>query len=418
MISLLATAGHVWYWYWPRLHPAAPDPESSLAGWLSDVRFPLAIWIPFPHQNLAMLEAAAGLDRPTLAAAGRLAGVEEPALPTFGALRVPPARALVLLSDEEGEHFAIGAEVYPIFAWFSRLAGWAAGNPWLGGGEVMVDGRLLVVRWYGTLWSVAAPSLPNSEGDTALPQEPALALIQTRRALELVPAGRLHLTYREDRGSLHLCSAGRVDWPSAPPLEGVNAYLVAYADRKVSARLWADEPVVDFGRAPRQALIFFSHPDAGSTDLPRAAIVADADQRWDLPAEGLLELTGHEPKAASHGPWRISAFEEESLTATARLLPDIEAFSSDQDRPAIEFGLWLELAAAASEVERLGRMIERAPLLPRRKVERWRDIQVLLRALADRFDRISLVILAEPSFCLEIIGNHDSNADTAIVDTR
>ncbi len=117
------TAGHIFYWYVPRLRPGLPHPGRLPARLLASEEFPVAVWIPFPHQNLGVLERAVAdvsgdVDLPP--ALARLAGLPEPSLPSFGPLRVPPATEIAFASDDDGRHLVLVADVYPAVAVLAR----------------------------------------------------------------------------------------------------------------------------------------------------------------------------------------------------------------------------------------------------------------------------------------------------------
>src|SRR6185436_16356134 len=129
MAVLLAVgaAAHVRYWYLPRERSASPAAGSAAAAW-SGAPLPLRVWIPYPHQNLAVLRRAAPAGLGSLL---RLFGVKIPQLPRFGPFDVPPSSAIAVASDSRGEHFIALAEVYPAVALVARAAGRVAANPWL-----------------------------------------------------------------------------------------------------------------------------------------------------------------------------------------------------------------------------------------------------------------------------------------------
>ena len=89
--SLLAIAGHVAWSYLPRARPVTPRDGSPVAALLASQDFPAAVWVPYPHQNLAHLRQVAGAGPASLRAVARLAGLPAPALPTFGPLALPPS---------------------------------------------------------------------------------------------------------------------------------------------------------------------------------------------------------------------------------------------------------------------------------------------------------------------------------------
>jgi hypothetical protein len=399
-LLLLALAGHIHWWYWPRVHAAVPDPASPLGHWLlagGDLAAsrPMAVWLPYPHQNLAVLHRRAGLEAKALAAAGRLAGLPEPRLPSFGSMALPPSSALAIVSDVEGDRFALAAEVYPLFALFSKIAGRVAGNTYLGGGELVVDGRRLVVAWHGSLWTVSSPE-PLDPGWLTPPAEPpaslddlgpSLLVLRVDRPLEVAPAGIYSLHFDPAARDFELRSREPLAPALAarnPDLHSQHAYLLAYAGAVKAAETG-------------QGLAFFSHDDPGSKDFPRVAIFAEGgERRWELPAEGLLEFTGRKPLELDEEGWQIVTFEEESLRGGRTMLAEIHGMAKPSPAGHLVLGLWLDLAPAAAEVSRIGRMLDQAPWVPHRKAQRWRDIERVLGAFAGRFERLSLVVANQP----------------------
>lgn len=391
-IGLLAVAGHVYWWYWPRVHAAIPDPEAPFTAWLRNEEFPLSVWIPYPHQNLAALRKLGGLGPDELRSLGRLAGLPEPRFPSFGSLSLPPSSALAAMSDEDGQTFAVAADVYPLFALFSRLAGKVAGNAWLGGGEVVVEGRRMIVRWDGSIWMVSSPieiPLKNGEKSTVPPEpRPILLLARIRHELDLVPPGLYRLTLDPDAATFELRS--QIDLPTQlstqrPELGGAAAYLMAFAGTRAGLGM------------PRQALVFFQHPDYSSQDFPPAAIFCPlGEDRWELPGEDLLELTGQKASLEELDGWQIAAFEPSALAGGRLLVPAVRDLAESERVSHLVFGSWLDLEPAAVEVQRLGRMLDQAPLVSRRKVQRWHDLERVLSGSARRFRSLSLVVADDP----------------------
>lgn len=192
LLVLALLVAHVVYWYVPRERAAAPrwepaggslpaaggngdatEPLQLLAGGAYDV----CLWLPYPHQNLGALAAAAGDLQDVIGAGARLtadvAGVaggtaagaadagrktpprrsQEPEeLPTFGPFEVPPASELVACSDLAGGRLRVVARIYPALAVVAKLAGRLAGNPWLAGGTA----GSTRIAWSGRVWSAAA----------------------------------------------------------------------------------------------------------------------------------------------------------------------------------------------------------------------------------------------------------------------
>jgi hypothetical protein len=199
----LATAGaaHVLYWYAPRERPAAPAPGDLPARLLAAGPLPIRLWVPYPHQNLAVLDRAAADPRSTIAALVTVAGVRRARLPRFGPFRVPPSREICIASDTRGRRVVAVARVYPGLAALARLAGRMAGNPWLAGGEVELDGRPARTGWAGRgLWWVSnEPGFDPARLAPAhgLPSQPALAIVRLDAAVSLLPSGWFRLERRD-----------------------------------------------------------------------------------------------------------------------------------------------------------------------------------------------------------------------------
>ncbi len=200
LAALAAAAAHLAYWYAPRERPGTPQSADLPARLLAAGPLPIRLWIPYPHQNLAALDRAASDGGSTVAALLAAAGVRRAAMPRFGPFRVPPARELCVASDERGRSVIAVARVYPGLAAVARLAGRLAGNPWLAGGEVELDGRPARVGWAGRgVWW-----LSNERGfdparldrPTGLPTEPALAIVRLDSGDWILPVGWYRLARR------------------------------------------------------------------------------------------------------------------------------------------------------------------------------------------------------------------------------
>jgi len=392
LLLIAAAAGHVVYHYLPRERPGLPSPSSPAGRLLTSDRYPIALWIPHPHQNLSVLRSLVGTDGDGVAAVARLAGLPSPRVPGFGPLAVPPSSALAVASDETGERYAVAAEVYPAFAAFARLAGRLAENPWLEGGEIYRDGRRSEVAWRGDLWTVASPELPALEPSPESPAdggEPALALIEVRQAVHPLPSGRYRLVRRGE--ALELLAGDPADRSAFGGLElgELGVFLFAVAG-----------PVEPLGE-PTRALVGFTAAGDGSTDLPRLAALGEPGaERWELPGESVLELAGRRPHRAAAAGWSITALDAASLEGAVRLAPRLEPVRRDADGGGdggrLVWGLWLDLDAGLREVARIVRILEAVPLVPRRQLERWRDVETVLGPLAERHTRLTVTVAEEP----------------------
>ena len=207
---LAAATAHIAYWYAPRERPGRPDPSDLPARLLAAGPLPIRLWIPYPHQNLAALERAASDAGSTIAVLVAVAGVQRADLPRFGPFRVPPSRELCVASDARGREVIAVARVYPGLAALARLAGRLAGNPWLAGGEVEMNGRPARVGWAGggIWWVASTPGFdPAALGDPrGLPDEPALAIVRLESSVSLFPEGWYRLERRD--GDLRVLGDG------------------------------------------------------------------------------------------------------------------------------------------------------------------------------------------------------------------
>ncbi len=390
LIMVAALAGHLWYHYLPRARPDVPRPDSRVAALLDAAELPAAVWVPYPHQNLVHLREAVGTDPATIRATARLAGLPAPALPTFGPLALPPSSEIAAASDEAGENFIVVAQVYPAIAAFAKLAGRLAGNPWLHGGQIVVEGRPAEVSWQGNRWTVASSSLAaaatasSPEPSGTAPVAPGLAWIRVRQAVDPLPAGFYRLW--ESGGDLGITTSAEAS-PRAPSgelagrLDTLGLFLLVYSGR---------QPALG---EPAQALAFFDQEAAKAKEMPRvAALHEPGSERWDLPGEGLLEIAQQRPRTATAGAWSIAAFDSASLDGARRVAPELDAVAGGR----LRWGLWLDFRGGLAEVERIARRLEELPFAPRRHVERWSDVRQVLLPLAARYSDLTATVTSDP----------------------
>lgn len=397
--GLALAAGHVAYWYLPRLHPGQPRPGLLPAQLLASDAYSFAVWMPYPHQNLGVLTraATAGGERSEAEELGhalaRLAGLPRPSLPRFGAFEVPPATEIAFAGDDRGEHFALFAEVYPAVAAFAKLAGRLAGNPWLEGGVLEVEGRRVEVTWHGRVWTVTSPGFPSLDADAATATPPGLAIVEVRRAVPPLPAGRFVLT-RQGR-DLALTSAGAGDGPR--DLEELDpAALGLFLLVATGPSATPDEPT--------QAMAFFptaaraKSPDRSTSyELPgMASIWETGGRRWELPGEGLLEVTGHRVRQREVGRFSVASLDGRSLRRVEELMPRLAPIAQPRTRDQLAWGLWLDLEGGLGEVKRLADALAEIPIAPRRHRQRWHDAAVVLAPAARSFSRLTVVVTDEP----------------------
>lgn len=390
-------AGHVAYWYLPRVHAARPRAGILPAALLASDEFPYAVWVPYPHQNLgALADAAAAAGAAPSAddltrALSRLAGLPEASLPRFGSLEIPPAGEIALAIGEDGERFALVAEVYPAVAAFAKLAGRLTGNRWLRGGELTVDGRRVEVAWHGRVWTVTSPGFPalDAAGARPAPGTPCLAIVEVRRAVPPLPAGRLVL--RREGRDLVMASEGAGD--GRPDLEGFDP-----------AALGMFMVVATGPGETTQAMTFFPfdgrRPGAGrgtAYELPgMASIYESSGRRWTLPGESLLELTGRRVRRKELGHFSVAALDGRSFRRAQELIPRLAPLARPRPRGQLVWGLWLDLGSGLDEVTRLADALREIPIASRRHRQRWHDAAVVLTPAARSFTRLTIVVTDEP----------------------
>lgn len=378
-VVVLAAFGHVYYHYFPRARAAAPG-DSPVAALLADADFPAAVWVPYPHQNLARLRELAGTEPATLRALARLAGLPSPSLPGFGPLALPPSSEIAVASDETGERFVVFAQVYPAFAAFAKLAGRLANNPWLRGGEIVVDGRTAEVSWSGSTWRVISSQLSPEVVQRVPPAVDSgadaggLAWIRIWQSVEPLPAGLYRL--RQDDGGLLITSRQDGEPETAlgsslaAELGGEGLFLLIYT---------SGNPALD---ESARSLAFFDQQQDKQLELPRIASFHEpGSARWSLPGESLLELAGREPRATTEGTWAIAALDSTSLEEARGVTPALDGLRTG----GLAWGLWFDLDGGLAEVRRIARLLGEVPIVPRRQVERWTDAELVLEPLAARY---------------------------------
>ncbi|HEV7519108.1 MAG TPA: hypothetical protein VGR07_22690 [Thermoanaerobaculia bacterium] len=399
LVLLLALAGHIWFWYLPRLRSAVPDPEDLPGRLLASGAYDSCFWIPYPHQNLAAF--AKNLPDPAAfaGAAARLADVEAPELPGFGPFAVPPADEVTACSERGGQGFRVAARVYPVLSWIAKAAGRLAGNPWLAGGTVEQERRTVRVAWEGNLWTVESGA-PRTLAEVrpalspiapSAPVAPALAAVALQTPVSVFPAGIYRLRQ----------SAG-------------GAILALDGSPEVASDLPEPRPILLAASAPGDktpaALALFDNVVAGSLQLPGAAAFypPGGRQRWSLPAQSLMDLvTGRLPRGNAAG-WAIVALDTASLEQAAALAPGLAHLVSPEaaagSSPALRLGLWIDPPRALAIVSRLEKALEAVPFLDPQQVRRWRDAETVLTPLA-RCGRAALAAAGPPdAFTLRLSG--------------
>ncbi|HEX9940925.1 MAG TPA: hypothetical protein VGG03_02815 [Thermoanaerobaculia bacterium] len=411
LLVLLLAAGYVFYSYWPRERPGAPEPDGLPARLLALGAYGACLWVPFPHQNLGALAGSIEDGPAYLAAAARVAELPPPALPAFGPFAVPPSREIVACSDMDGERFFLVARVYPGLAAVAKLSGRLADNPWLAGGEVRetrgrrdeVQERVLRVAWQDGFWTVRSGPEPalgqGAEGSTA-PFPPSLGIFHLEQDVSDFPAGDYVL---ERKGSdLEVRLAGGGPAPEPPVAAGEDAPVLLAA----AGPAW---PAESPRPLPPAAMALFDVKgglDLGPLgELPGAAVFnPPGSKRWGLPTRGLAGLLARNLPRGNSAGWNIVALDAASLARAEALAPEISALVPPAGDGNLVLGLWMRPRPALRVVTRFRKGFERVPLVDRRQVQAWRDWETLLGPLA-ACDRASLAATRSPAaFLLRLRG--------------
>ncbi len=379
--SLLVVGAYLYHGYWPRERTGRPPAEGPLAAVLARADLPVRLWIAYPHQNLGLL-AASGSWTAAVDLAGDL-GLPRLELPSFGPLAAPPARALAVATDAAGERAVLAAEVYRLPALAARLAGRLAGNPWLAGGSIETDGRVVEVAWYGRTWVVERGRRSVPGGDrlvtTRLPTGNQLVTTEAIASAALsapagpLPAGLYRLARRDRALELTSGAAGALETLLPPPAEG-PALLAAVV-----------------GGAERfDALAILP---AASSQLPDAVVFhRGSGKRWSLPGEPLYEMLGRGAEPARRGPWELATSSTESLQEAEQLLPYLNQLFARATRDGLRLGLWVDLPAARQTLGPLAQQLARLPISEARALA---TAAAALEGLAG-WQSLSLAIVERP----------------------
>ncbi|MCB1033195.1 MAG: hypothetical protein KDD47_05105 [Acidobacteria bacterium] len=407
-LVLLAVA-HWFYWYQPRPREAAPNLEDAPAQILFDEDFPFAVWIPYPHQNLAALGRLGTSPQELASATAALGEVEAPALPSFGPFPAPPARELVLAADPESDHFLVAARVYPGLTAFARLAGWMARNPWLRGGDVELRNSRVEIRWQGTLWSARAvpktdsPSKVSGGAAMAVPPglpERALALARTGGRMSFLPAGWYRLSALGRGRRLQRLSGSEAGERAQERLDGLDGlFTVPLLSGTVALVAVQEQP----SEGRRGLGLFTSESGGESTGF---AVLSDGPARkLPLTGLGLAVLLGDRGYSGIASGWSLLATSELSFRQGAYLVPPLrEGLDTSRSHgEPLELALAGRPEGALAVLEELaGRLATLGPVAHRERL-RLLALQELLMPLS-AYDQIRLVVAADRrSVLLELV---------------
>jgi hypothetical protein len=213
-----------WRSYAPRVRSRDPGQKAFADVSLAEGPLAVRLWIPYPHQNLAVLS---GNPTEVVAELFLLAGRRPPSLPRFLIFSIPPASEMVVALDPDQDRYVLAFRLDPLVALAVRGAGWLSSNPWLKGGDVPMGRRRARVGWEGRIWWVASSQPEFRKADTK--GGSCLARLELGRQWGALPPGGYSL--REDaneRGLLRILTDGGLpqDDPS-PPGPGLKVALAA-----------------------------------------------------------------------------------------------------------------------------------------------------------------------------------------------
>ena len=385
LAALVAAAGHVGWWYWPRERSAVPDRADVPARMVAAGAWDACLWIPYPHQNLGALAEELDDAQSFFASVARLSGSAEPSMPAFGPFAVPPARELAACADRSKERLRVSARVYPGLALVAKLAGRVAGNPWLAGGAVEVSDRPASVSWEGTLWTVETGA-PVAIPETGwAPAGPALGAFHLARPEASFPAGIYALAHGEKAFDVTLEGSR---FPEKAPFDPGRL-----PERPILLVVAGEEP-----GNPAAALAFYE--GKGSLGLPSGVLFHPPKRaRWDLPGGGIGGLLADRLPHGESAGWEMVALDEKSLERGEALAPALARLAppEGQENPGtqVRMAVWLSPEPALGVVARMRAGLEKFPLALPSDVQPWRDWETVLTPAA-RCDRAALWSTAEP----------------------
>ncbi len=380
-LTVGAVISHLGYWYLPRMRPVSAA-ESLLLTEIEAVD--LAVWVPYPHQNLTGL--ASFVDEPAKFAAAlvRLAGGEatdRQLSEALGGWGFPPASELVatVVQGPSGEtEGALGLRPYPSVRWVARAAGGLAGNPWLSGGELS---QRLRTEWRGTGWWLRSGPPANqmapenlAEKSVTAQAEPSLARIAVGRTSPGWPAGVWDLRVRGASVRLQALSDSRQQLEE-------SSGLVAWSELRET------EDLVLAALDPAGWLLLVFDGALGRGDLPSAVVVAPerALALEILPASRLLGRPEDVP--SERGSWGEMVSTDRGGVRRALAAEEAWAATLSRARQEGAGALWIDLRRARAWSGALADLLEDVPLIPPREGRRWRDLETVFRGLA-RFDSV------------------------------
>ncbi|HVS62570.1 MAG TPA: hypothetical protein VMT85_03590 [Thermoanaerobaculia bacterium] len=401
---LAAIAAHLWTWYAPRSRPASPDLGDLPVQILLSGEGRFRLWLAYPHQTLGSL----GRTHPAIAA------IWQSSMPPFTLFRAPPARELGIAWGPDGG--AAAARVFPLFTLAAKAAGRLARNPWLGGGEVSVDGAAGSVEWRGSLWTAtwgdgdlpgAEPSAAPSLGATG--EQTLLVWIEPEAVgFELPARGGLWSASLEPH-SIALTPIQPEEAPERRPASSrPPAPIGSLADR-LPAEL-ALLAIRESAAGAEALVVVDQEQEPGILRLPSAALATTgsvAERRaLSLPARELQDALGGRFREEVLNGWSLVATDRRSAEVCETMLARLGLLEA----PVAGSESWLVVFRPAA-LHRLARGVDDAletiPVGGERLRRRWRRYREWTAALGGA-DWIGVTV--EPSL-IEIRAAAGSRVD-------
>ena len=374
VLLMTLLAGHLYFWYWPRPRVGHPEAE-SLAGRLvlAHDGLPYRLWLPFPHQNLKALEQHLGSAGSLKQASVELAGFDVFKVPSFGPFRVPPAREILMATDEDRDRILMVVRMYPVIRWVLRAAGTVAGNPWLAGGEIRLGDRDVQIRWVGGDWIASSVGLDLDVITQDVVETDLLAAFRTTESIGVVPGGLYALQLGKTGLSV---SSVQSRFPSKT---AVSSFVGSTGVALVSAHF----PPADV-RDGVNALALLVRTGGEAAQVPGAVVVhRGAEKRWNLPGERLLSVAGIQPVSVTREGWSVWAYDDASLSTGTDLIPAIEAMQQSARAESISSAGEIDLRQARVAVQLIDSLIGAIPLVGRSEARLWARTSSMLELLSE-----------------------------------
>lgn len=381
-LLLLLAAGHLYFWYWPRLRAAVPRHDSLAARQVVvGSHWDFGLWIPYPHQNLGLFRGRLRQVDRTLASLQDLLGQQPLDLPSFGPFAVPPASELALATDREGRDFVAVAKIYPAARWLLRTAGRLAGNPWLAGGELVSGGRRVQIGWRGPYWWASSQELAGEPDTGVVTPGASTALVRLGRELGGLPAG------------LYRVRAEGSDWlvTSVPfAADAARSLELPVSVPDSVAALWARVEPSAAGTAVRALALLPAPRRAEDGNLPPLLVLhAGPGEPWRLPGESWMRRVAGAVVVEERSGWRLAAFGAETLQAGSALLPLLGLVRDEAERTRLAALGELDLEQARLGARAVARLLQPLAALEVVEARRWLALADLLDAFGD-FERLGI----------------------------